>query len=151
LAGFGTTARSSGTQSYSAKAPLLAPNTSSPGRNCVMSLPTASTVADSCADCCDLSGQLTAENRPLRSAETAEEPGDDRLGSAPLAVCPVDRRGVNLDQYFVVLGYRPLDVLESQNVRRPIPVVDNCSHAFTSSQRFDARDGSGRPSLAGAP
>ena len=42
---------------------------------------------------------------------------------------------MDLHQYFVVLGYRPVDFLESQNARRAVLVVDNRSHAFTSSQR----------------
>ena len=44
FAGFGTMPRPSGTVTYSASAPVRAPKTSSPGRNCVTSLPTASTV-----------------------------------------------------------------------------------------------------------
>jgi hypothetical protein len=39
---------------------------------------------------------------------------------------------VDLDQELVVLGYRPLDVFESQNVRRPVSVVDDCFHLSPS-------------------
>ena len=44
FAGFSTTARSSRTETYSAKAPPFPPKTSSPGRNSVTFVPTASTV-----------------------------------------------------------------------------------------------------------
>src|SRR4030095_1091618 len=44
LAGFSTTARSARAHTYSAKAPVFPPNTSSPCLNCVTFLPTASTV-----------------------------------------------------------------------------------------------------------
>jgi hypothetical protein len=85
-------------------------------------------LGDGCAGCLDLSGQLHPEDLPLRSAEASEEPGDERLGAAKSAVRPGDGRGVDLDEDFVVLGDGPLDVFESQNVRRPVPVVDNGSH-----------------------
>ena len=39
-----------------------------------------------------------------------------------------------LDEKLVVLRNRPLDLLESQDLRRPVPVVDNCPHAFTPSR-----------------
>jgi hypothetical protein len=31
---------------------------------------------------------------------------------------------VDLDEYLVLVGYRPLDVIESQDVRSPVPVVE---------------------------
>src|SRR5258708_17608203 len=94
-------------------------------------------LADGCANCFDLSGQLAAENPLPRSAEATDDTAEERDGQAATsvgftssAVRPGDRRGMNLDQYFVLLGDGPLDVFESQNVRRPVPVVDNCSHWF---------------------
>lgn len=70
--------------------------------------------ADSCADCFDLSSQLAAEDLLRRSQESFEEAarrhvrvaeaGDERLGAANPGVCPGDRRGVDLDEDFVVLG-----------------------------------------------
>ena len=58
-------------------------------------------------------------------------------GAAKPAVGPGDRRGVDPDEDLVVLGHRPLDLFEPQNLRRPVPVVDDCSHAvhFLSSVR----------------
>src|SRR6266480_945582 len=35
---------------------------------------------------------------------------------------------MDLDQDFVVLGYGPLDFLESEHLRRPVAVVDDGSH-----------------------
>ena len=59
---------------------------------------------------------------------------EERLGCTRRpAVGPGDRRGVDPDEDFVVLRDGPLDVFESQDVRRSVPVVDNGSHAFTSS------------------
>ena len=43
---------------------------------------------------------------------------------------PVDRRGVDPDEDFVLFRYGPLDFVESQNLRRPVPVVHNCFHRF---------------------
>ena len=69
-------------------------------------------LADGCADCFDLAGQLHAEDPLLGAAETGEEAADEVFGAAQARVRPVDRRGVDLDEDFVVLGYRPLDVFE---------------------------------------
>ena len=92
-------------------------------------------LGDGCADRLDLAGQLHPEDLPLRTAETGEEAADEDFGAAKPAVRPVDGRGVDLDQDLVVVGDGPLDLLESQNLRWPVPVVDNGSHAFTSSLR----------------
>jgi len=43
-------------------------------------------------------------------------------------VQPVDGRGVDLHQHFVLFGDRLLDVLDPQHVWRPIVVVDDCFH-----------------------
>src|SRR5918996_3789450 len=78
-----------------------------------------------------LAGQLAAEDLPLRSEQTGGEAGEEILGAAKSAVGPADRRGVDLDEDLVVLGYWLLDLIESQSVRRPVPLVDNCSQALT--------------------
>ena len=39
---------------------------------------------------------------------------------------------VDSDQHLVVLGNRPFDVLEPQNVGRPVPVVDDGPHVVTT-------------------
>ena len=51
------------------------------------------------------------------------------------AVRPSDGRGVDSDEDLVVLGHRPLDLLEPQDLGRPVPVVDDRSHALTSQVR----------------
>ncbi len=92
-------------------------------------------LVDSGANCFDLSRQLAAEDPLLRSADARDEAAEERddqaatsVGFTSRSVQPVDRRGVDLDEDLVLFGYRPFDVFESQNVRRPVPVVDNCFH-----------------------
>src|SRR5205085_1636088 len=94
-------------------------------------------LVDGCANCFDLSGQLAAEDRLLRSADARDEAAEERDGQAATpvgfssrAVRSGDRRGMDLDEDFILFGDGPLDVFESQDVRRPVPVVDNCSHWF---------------------
>ena len=62
---------------------------------------------------------------------------EERFGGTEAAVRAVDGRGVDLDQNLVVLRDRPLDVFEPQDLRRPVPVVDDGSHEahFLSSLR----------------
>jgi hypothetical protein len=98
----------------------------------------------------DFSRQLAAEDPLLRSADARDKAAEERDGQAApsvgftrRAVRSGDRRGMDFDEDFVLFGDGPLDVCESQDVRRTVPVVDNCSHAFTSSQRFNARFGIG--------
>src|SRR6266446_1551152 len=57
-------------------------------------------------------------------------PTPNSLTAAPVgvtsrAVRPGDRHGANLDEDLVLHRDRPLDLLESQNVWRPVPVVHN--------------------------
>ena len=63
------------------------------------------------------------------------------------AVRSGDRRGVDLDEYFVLFGDGPLDVFESQDVRRPVPVVDNCSHESPFLLSFGCERRIGLPSF----
>ena len=88
----------------------------------------------------DHAGELEAQDPPLGSQQAEHETPDERARLAHVTVRPRDRGGVDAHEHLVVLRDRPLDVLESQNGRRPIPVVDNCSHAFTSSPRFTESD-----------
>jgi hypothetical protein len=92
-------------------------------------------LVDSCANCFDRTCQLAAEDSLLRSADARDEAAEEHDGQAATsvgfssrAVRSGDRRGMDLDEYFVLFGDGPLDVFESQDVRRPVPVVDNCSH-----------------------
>src|SRR5438034_8216307 len=94
-------------------------------------------LVDGSADGFDHSRQLAAEDPPPRSADTKDDAGDQRdrqattsVGFSSRTVQPIDRRGVDLDQDFVVLGHRPRDFLESLHRRWPIAVVYNSSHEF---------------------
>ncbi len=83
---------------------------------------------DGGTDCFDLAGQLHAEDPLLRSTKADEGTDEERLRAAPAAVGLSDRRGVDLDEYLVLIGNGALDVFESLDIRRPVPVVDDCSH-----------------------
>ena len=92
-------------------------------------------LADRCADGFDLSRKFGAEDPLLRPAEAKDQAAHKGEGEAATsvgftcrAVQPIDRRGVDLDEDLILFGYRPLDVFEPQNVRRPVPVEDNGSH-----------------------
>jgi hypothetical protein len=61
-------------------------------------------------------------------AQASDQAADEVLGAAKSRIRPIDRGGVDFDQDFVVLRYRPLDLLEPQNFRGPVPVVDDRSH-----------------------
>ena len=92
-------------------------------------------VADGRADRPDLSGKLSAKDPlprpPEAKDQAAEEIGDEAatpVGFASMDVRPGDRRRADLDEHLVLFGDGPLDVFESQNVRWPVPVVDNRFH-----------------------
>ena len=85
-------------------------------------------LVDGCAHGFDLSRQFGAEDPLLWSAEAREEAADERLACTNRAVGPSDRRGVHLDEYFVLLGDGLLDVVESQDIGCAVPVKDNGSH-----------------------
>src|SRR5262249_28463752 len=91
-------------------------------------LVTGCELGDGRAGCFALASHLGAEDIPPRPGETADEPADERLALTNPSVGPIDRRGADLDQDLVFLGHRPLDLGEPQDLRRPIPVEDNCSH-----------------------
>ena len=40
------------------------------------------------------------------------------------------------NEHLVVFRHGSLDLVDPQHLRRSVPVVDDCSHAVTSSQRF---------------
>ena len=81
------------------------------------------------------SRELAAEDPPPWSADTKDKAADEgdgmataSVGVASRAIQPVDRGGADPDQDFVGAGYRPLDVFQSQDVGRPVAVVDHGSH-----------------------
>jgi hypothetical protein len=86
-------------------------------------------LGDGRADCLDLPRQLRAGDLPLGPQQAGDKAADEVLGAALRRIGPVDRRGVDLDEDFVVLGDRPLDLFQPQNLRRPVPVVDDRPHA----------------------
>src|SRR6202165_788549 len=82
-------------------------------------------LTDRCSDCHDLSRQLAAEDRLPRPAKARDQATDEGDGKTAAPVCftsvavqPVDRRGVDLDEQFVLPGDGPLDVFEAQNIRQ---------------------------------
>jgi hypothetical protein len=90
--------------------------------------------ADSCADVFDLSGQLAAEDAPLRPAWSGDEAvEDERLRATKRAVRPADDSCVDLDQDLIVPRHRLLDLFHPQNRWRSIPVMHNRSHRLTQA------------------
>ena len=80
------------------------------------------------AHCRDLARELHAQDPMVRSAEAGEEAARVEFGASEAAVGPVDRRGVDPDEHLVVLRHRPSDLFHSEDLRRPITVVDNGTH-----------------------
>ena len=76
----------------------------------------------------DLTRELDAENPLLRPAEAGYEAADEVLGATKAGVGARDRRRPDLDEHLVVSGDGLLERLDSQDLRRPVPVVDDCSH-----------------------
>ncbi len=85
-------------------------------------------LGDGRADCVDLSGELGAEDRPSRSQQSAEETDEPWSRIAKSAVRAIHRRGVHLDEDLAVLGRRPLDISDAQDLGRPVPFVHDCFH-----------------------
>ena len=95
-------------------------------------------LSDRFANILHLSRNFAAEDPPLGVSDTREETPYEWVGSAAVTVCLVDRRGVDLDEDLVVLRRRAPDFLESQDVRRAVPIVDDCSHRISPRARRDA-------------
>ena len=84
--------------------------------------------ADRGADSLDIAGKLAAEDPPPRPADPGDESREERLGGAKRAVRAGHRGHADPDEDFVCLGYRPLDVFDSQDVRGAVAVVDHGPH-----------------------
>ncbi len=97
-------------------------------------------LGDCGADCLDVAGELEPEDPALRPEQAGEEAADEELGAAKAGVGPVDRRRADPDQHLVVFGDGLLDVLEPEDLRRSVPVVDDGSHRarppFTTTTTF---------------
>ena len=44
-------------------------------------------------------------------------------------VAPGHRGGMHTDEHLVLLGHGPFDLVDTQDIRRAVAVVDDCSHA----------------------
>ena len=93
----------------------------------------------------DDAGQLHAADPVLRPAEAREEAREERVGRPVSAIGSRDRRGEDPDEDLALIRHGALDVLESLDLGRPVPVVHNRSHAFTSSRSFAVVAGAGAP------
>ena len=76
----------------------------------------------------DFAGELGAEDPLLRPTDTGEEAAEERMRGAPGRVRPRHRRRAHPDEYLVLLRHRARHVLEPQDVRRPVPIVDDGPH-----------------------
>ena len=76
-----------------------------------------------------LPGELDAEDLLLRSQEPGEEPPDEGARATDVAVGLRDRRRANPDEDLVVGRDGRLDLVDPQDVRRPVAVVDDGPHA----------------------
>src|SRR5712691_10104122 len=123
--------------------PLL-PKTWSPTANSLTAAPTASTSPASSLPRIRCFARRMPEMERYGQAATS-------IGFTSRAVRPGDRCGVDLDEDLVLFGYRPLDVFEPQDVRRPVPIVDNCFYetpfllSFGCERRAELGARSGSP------
>ena len=86
---------------------------------------------DGCADRVHRAGQFAPEDPPLRPADPAEGADEERVRLPEGAISPVDRRRADADEHLVVLGNRAPDLLDPQDLRRPVAVVDDGSQRRT--------------------
>src|SRR6266849_9517164 len=89
-------------------------------------------LSDGGADVVDLSCKFGAEDsvpRPAEAGDQSAHEGDGQpapaVGFTSSGVEPIHRRGVDPDEDLVLRGDGPLDLFESQNLWRPVPVVDH--------------------------
>ena len=120
LAGF-STKWSSLADAYSANAPVHHPKTSSPGRSCVTSLPTASTVP----------AMSVPGNLVLRLAQSRGHAHDERRARHEDPVTDVDRRRVDADQDLGVPDLGLLDVPCLQDIRRAVLLLNDRLHRWS--------------------
>jgi hypothetical protein len=67
-----------------------------------------------------------------------------------MAVQAIDGGGADPDQQLVVPGNRPLHLFDTEDVRRPVTVVDNGFHVNTESGTVRARRYRGHPAAQAA-
>lgn len=85
-------------------------------------------VADGGADRLDDAGELHPQDPLSRATNAEQEPPEERVGPASMAVGAVDRRRMHADEDLVAARHRALHLCEPEHVRRAVPVVDNCPH-----------------------
>jgi hypothetical protein len=86
-------------------------------------------------DLLDAAGELHAEDRLSWTPNAGEHADEPVVGEAHAhGVAAGDRRGVDLDEYLVVLRMGSLDFRDAQDFWRSVPILDDCSHAVTSSR-----------------
>ena len=98
-------------------------------------------LGDCGADGCDLAGELAPGDPPVGAAQAVEEAGDERRTGTSVRVGTVDGARLDPDEHFVVGGNGALNVLDPQDLRRPVSVADDRSHAWVTdgSVRRDSR------------
>src|SRR5207253_7092100 len=97
-----------------------------PKASCAEDVVADSELPHAAADGFDHARHLATEDPPPRSADTKDDAADEGDGQATAsvrvasrAIQPVDCRGADLDQDFVIAGHWPLDAFQSQDVGRP--------------------------------
>ena len=89
---------------------------------------------DIAADRFDFPRKFRAQDHDLRPGKPAEEPQQKRNTPSISAIRPVDGRRPNLDQQLVVTNRRLVHFLDLDDVRRPVPGSDRCSHGWGESE-----------------
>src|SRR5215216_4873584 len=70
-----------------------------------------------------------SEARPPRASNAGEDPSEPVLDTAHAhRVAARDGRRLDPDEHLVVLRHRPLDLADAQHLRRPVSIVNDCSH-----------------------
>jgi hypothetical protein len=72
-----------------------------------------------------LTGELAARDLALGPSQPVEETGDERLAGAVVGVGAVDCARANPDQQLVIRRNGTLDLLDSQDLGRPVPIADH--------------------------
>jgi hypothetical protein len=93
-------------------------------------------------DLLDAAGELAAEIRPSRSADARGETGEAVVDVAHAhGVAAGDGRSGDSDEDLALLWGWPLDLVDAQHLRGPVPIVDDRSHrarAYGGVARLEA-------------
>jgi hypothetical protein len=80
------------------------------------------------ADRLDLARELVAEDLPLRAQKPGDEPAQGGLSGAEMGVGAGHAGRADPDEDLVVRGHRLGDLLDPEDLRRPVPVVHDRLH-----------------------